>query len=808
MDRFRQDLRYAIRTLLKSPLFAVTVVLTLGVGIGANTAIFSFVDTMLLRPLPYPEPDDIVVVWQDFGSTGGPQQEWFTPPDYADLASQPTTLAAVSTIAGWNPNLTGVEQAKRLTGLAVSPGYFTIAGVAPAMGRSFTAGEVAAGATDVVVISDDLWRTTFGADPSIIGSSVQLMGSQYTVVGVMPRGFEPPFQPADVWRPYSEAFFGAGCTGSRGCYVTQVLARVRPEVTLEQARSEMAVFSRGLREADPGEKAGVEIRLVRLHDQIAGPVEPMLVALLASVGLLLLIACVNVANLLIARAAGREREVAVRAAIGASRGRLIRQLMTESVIVGLAGGAAGLLIAYWGVDVLVAMSPPGAPRLSAVGVDPRALGFASALSLCVGLVFGLVPALHLSRVKLSLSLKESGGARGGRSRTRMRNVLVAAEVAIALMLLAGAGLMVRNLVGLNAVDPGFEPRRAAAVQLLLPQAGYAGTEQVNAFIDGLVDRLEGHPSVSAAGAVSILPMTGTTSDTGFRIEGRPLTDGRGSPATDYRSATPGYLEAAGLRLLRGRWLTAADRAGAPEVVVINESFAERFYPNEDPIGRRISYRGEDGPWSTIVGTIADVYHRGLDQPTRPEMYMSHLQLPARSMYVVMRTSAADASALIAQVRSEVNALDPDLPLAGQTTLEDLVGQSIAIPKLFVAFFGFFAFVALLLAAVGIYGVTAQAVGQRAQEIGIRMALGADARGVVMRIVGQAMLVALTGLAIGLAAALALAGRMRGLLFELSPTDPATFATIATILAVVALIAAWVPARRAASVEPMKALRTE
>jgi predicted permease len=808
VDHFRQDIRYALRTWVRNPLFAITIVLTLGLGIGANTAIFSFVDTMLLRPLPYPDPDDVVVVWQDFSATGGPEQEWFTPPDYADLVAQAGTLEAVSTIAGWNPNLTGVEQAQRLSGLAVSPGYFTIAGTAPVLGRAFTDAESAAGAA-VAVISDGLWRTTFGADPDILGSTIQLMGSPWTVVGVMPPEFEPPFQQADIWRPFTRDFFGPGCMESRACYVTQVLARLHQAVSIEQARMELAVFSAGLRESDPGEKAGVEVRIVPLREQLAGPVGPPLLALLGAVGLVLLIACVNVANLLLAKAARREREVAVRTAIGASRGTLFRQLLTESVLVGLAGGAAGVLVAFWGVDVLVAMSPPVAPRLAEVGVDLRGLGMAFTLSLATGLLFGLAPALHLSRVDVHESLKETSGGGGSRQRSRLRNILVAAEVAIAIMLLAGAGLMARSLLRLQAVDPGFDPSHAAAVQLLVPQASYAESDEANALYDALIGRLSSYPTVSAAGAVSILPMAGFTSDTGFLIEGRPLPPERAAqPVADYRSATPGYLEAAGLRLLRGRWLEASDRAGVGEVIVINESFARRYWPNEDAIGKRVSYRGPEGPYSTVVGIVADVRHRGLDQPTRPEMYMSYLQLPARQMYVVARTRESDAATVVAQIRSIVNDLDRDLPLAGQTTLDGLVGQSVAVPRLFVAFFGFFAFVALLLAAVGIYGVTAHAVSRRSREIGIRIALGADARRVVAWIVGQSMIVTLSGLAFGMLAALALAGSIGDLLFELSPTDPLTFATVAAILAAVALLASWVPARRAARLQPMTSLRSE
>ena len=804
VDRIRQDMRQALRSLMRSPFFAATIVLTLGLGIGANTAIFSFVDAMLLRSLPYPRPDDIVTVWEDFSSTGGPEREWFTPPDYEDLATQNRTLEAVTPVMGWNPNLTGVNEPVTLSGLMVSSGYFAVAGISPAMGRGFDASDEREG-SKVVVLADGLWQRAFGGNRDILGSTIQLNGEAFTVIGVMPAGFEAPFQPAEIFRPYDRTLLG-NC--GRGCYVMQMMARVRPGVTAEQAAADIAAIGRGILESAPAEKKGLVLRSIPLHEQIAGPYRPALAALFGAVGLLLLIACVNIASLLVARAATREREMAVRRAIGASRPALLRQLLTESLMLGAVGAAAGLMLAYWGVEALVRLTPPDAPRLAAVTVNGRALAFGTTLSLITGLLFGLVPAFHLSGIDVAGSLRESGGLRSTASRRRLRSVLVGVEVAIAMMLLVGAGLMGRSFMRLQAVDPGFEPENAAAVQLALPRARYEATAQSNEFYAQLTGRLEDRAGVVAAGAVSILPMSGNNTDTNFTIEGRPVAESRQTtPVADYRSVTPGYLAASGMRLLRGRWITEADREGAPDVVVVNETLAKRYWPNEDAIGKRINYRSPDNAPSTIVGIVGDIHHTGLDQPVRPEMYLSNPQSPSRRMWVVVRTEG-EAVSVLPEIRAAVRRLDSEQPIATQTTLSDIVSQSVAMPRLFVTFFGFFASVALLLAAVGIYGVTANAVMQRTQEIGIRIALGASARTVVASILGHAMLVAGAGLAVGICGALLLSGALRRLLFDLSPTDPLTFATIAVILAAVVLLASWTPARRAATVDPMKALRVE
>ncbi len=805
MDSIRQDLRYAMRALFRARLFTITVMLTLGLGIGANTAIFSFIDALLLRALPYPDADRLVMVWQDFGATGGPVQEWFTPPDYEELVQQSTTLAGASPLLGWGPNLTGTGEPERLSGQIVSTDFFDMVGVPPVLGRGFVAGD-AEGEGRVVVVSDGFWQRRFGGDRGVLGRTLLLNGLEYEVVGVMPADFRTPFGgPTDVWRPYTRSIFSAGC--GRGCYVMQVLARVESAFTVDQARADIGAIGAAIARAFPAEKRDMRFTVIPLREQLAGPTKPALYALLAAVGMMLLIACVNIANLLLARAGGREREVAVRTAMGASRKAVLRQLLTESIVLGLAGGVAGLLLAFWGVDLLIAMSPTGTPRLDEVAVNGTALMFALGLSVVTGLLFGLMPALQLSRVDVAASLKEAGGLREGIERRRATHALVVAEIAITLTLLTGAGLLTRSFARLVAVDPGFRPEHTLVVRLQLPDASYPEAAQVNAFWDQLIERIGAHPQVVAAAATSVLPLSGFNSDVSFVIEGRPVGQGRDNPAANYRSVTPGLFDALGMRLLRGRGLTAQDREGAPAVVVINQSMADRFWPGTDPIGARISTRSSSGPWVTVVGVVADVHHDGLDLPVRPEMYLPHRQLTDGGMTLVVRTRD-DAPGILPIVRAEVRTLDANLPLSAPTTLEELVAQSVAIPRLYVSFFGFFAFVALLLAGVGIFGVTAHAVGRRTQEIGIRIALGARSHDVVAIVLRQTMVVTTLGLVLGLALGLALSRTIRTLLFRTDPSDPVTFLVIMLVFASVAFTASVLPALRATRVDPAEALRRE
>ncbi len=807
MDGLRQDLRHAWRMMRRSPGFTLTVLLTLGIGIGANTAIFSFVDTLLLRPLPYPDSDRMVMVWQDFTATRGPEREWFTPPDLRDLRERVSTLEAITPLVGWGSSLTGVGEPEQLTGVTVAAGWFAVTRVQPALGRPFVDDDER-GDGRIVVLSHGLWQRRFGGDAGIIGRTIRLNDEEHEVVGVMPPAFRPPLQPAELWRPFTTSTFSQGCNNSRGCYVLRVMARLRDDVGAGALRTELDALAAAIREDAPGEKAGLRFVAIPLHEQLAGPVKPALLALLGAVGLLLLIACINIANLLLARSVAREREVAVRTAIGARRPAILRQLLVESTLLGLAGGALGALVSLWGVIALKAMSPPGTPRLDEVAVDGRILLFAMALAAVTGVVFGLAPALQLSRTDLTRALREATGNRASTARHNLRSALVVGEIALALTLLAGAGLLMRSFVRLQAVDPGFRTENTLAIALAFPSSRYPDAERRLDAANTLVQRLAANNAVLAVGATSILPLGGSDNDTGFLIEGRPMPRDRSeAPVAWYRRISPGYFDAIGMRLLRGRGFTELDREGAPLVGIINETLARRYWPEGDPIGARISDESPDGPWITIVGIVADARQNGPDQPARGELFLPLAQVPSPFVTVVVHT-AGDPRALVPTVRAEVSSIDPMLPLAGVTTMDEALRQATALPRLYLSFFAFFALIALALAAIGIYGVTAYAVAQRTPEIGVRMALGADSRAVLRLVLRQAIILVSAGLLIGTALAIGLSRLLANLLFDLSPTDPPTFVAIAIVLAVVGVVASWLPARRATRVDPLRALRTE
>jgi putative ABC transport system permease protein len=806
MDGLRQDIRYALRSMRRSLGFTFTVLLTLGIGIGANTAIFSFVDTMLLRPLPYPQAERMVMLWQDFSASGGPEQEWFTPPDFRDVRDRAGTLAAVTALVNWAPSLTGGGEPERLTGAFVGAGWFEVTGVRPGIGRGFDEADER-GDGRVVVLSRGLWERRFGADPSIVGRSIQLNGEAHEVVGVMPAGFRAPFlQGAELWRPFTESTFSPGCSQSRGCYVMRVMGRLSGGVAPEQVQAELATIAAAIREEDPEGKTGLQLTAVGMQEQLVSPVRPALLALLGAVGLLLLIACVNIANLLLARSAAREREVAVRTAVGARRPAILRQLLVESSVLGLAGGAAGVLLSLWGVQVLRAMSPAGTPRIDEVAVDARILAFAFGLSLLTGLLFGLAPALQLARTDLTRALREAAGPRSGGARRRMRSILVVAQLAIALTLLAGAGLLIRSFLHLQAVDPGFNPDNVLVVNLAFPASRYPDATRTAAAIAELTDRLATRQGVVAAGASTIVPLVaGGDSDISFIIDGQPPPRDRTSaPVAWYRQVTPGYFDAMEMRLLRGRGIEPTDHADALRVAVVNETLARRWWPEGNVLGSRIA-TSLDGPRITIVGVVADVRHTGPAQDTRGELFLPLAQQPARSAAIVVRATG-DPLDIVPAVRAIVREVDADLPLSGIGTMQQAMRQAVAMPRLYLSFFTFFAAVALVLAAIGIYGVTSYAVTQRTAEIGVRMALGANAADVQRLVLRRALLLVSIGLATGTALALALSRLLAGLLFNLSPTDPATFIVIATLLAVVAVVASWLPARRATRVDPLRALR--
>ncbi len=793
------QIRFAIRTLFRAPAFALTVLITLALGIGANTAIFSFARGLVFEPLPYPDSEKLVMVWQDHTRTGGPAQEWFTPPDFEDLEAAGSLTSSI--IMNWAPTLTGSGEPERLTGVSVSSVFFDVVGVRPVLGRGFAPEENAARGDRVIVISDGLWRRRFGADPGAIGRTILLNDEPHTIIGIMPRDFVPPFiGNAELWRPLR--IDPANC--GRACYVMRILGRVNGDVPVERAAAEVAAIGNRVASEYP-EKEGVSWSVVGLRDQLAQPVRTALLVLLGAVGFVLLIACVNVANLLLARGAGRQREVAIRAALGAGRSSLVRQFLTEALVIAAAGGVLGLFIALWGVDLLRAISPPS-PRLAEVDVDGVVLAFAAALTLVTGIAFGLLPALHATRGDLASTLKE-GGTRSVTARQRLRPALIVAEFAIALVLLAGAGLMLRSFERLQAVDPGFRPDGALVAALSLPSARYEQPASVQQFYDDLLARIAAQPDVSAAGTSPILPMgPGGDQDISFMIDGAPPPRPGEAPTAWYRQVTPGYFEAVGMRLLRGRAIEATDDADAPPVVVVNQTLANRYWPSENPIGKRLR-PNDEGPWWTVVGIVADVHQRGLDEAPVNEIFLPAALAPARATNVVVRTTGDPLLAAPA-LRAAVAELDPQLPVSNVGTLEAMVSASLSQPKLQTLLFGVFAALALTLAAIGIYGVTAYSVSSRTQEIGVRMALGARAGTVIGMVVRGAMTLAGLGIAIGLTAAALLAPQLESLLYQLSPGDPVTYAAVIGILALVGLAAALVPALRAARMDPVSALRAE
>jgi putative ABC transport system permease protein len=806
MDTLLQDIRYSVRTLLKSPGFAAVAVIALALGIGANSAIFSAVNAVLLRPLPYKDASRLVMIWQDHRARGGPEREWASPSNFYDWRDHNQVFDHVAALVGWGPTLTGQGEPEDLVGAAVSDDTFSMLGVQPSLGRTFRPDEDQPGAEKVVVLSDKLWRRRFGADESLIGKPIILGGDSYTVVGVMPAKFKfPIIGDAELWRTLRPAL-GKGC--GRGCVVLRVIAQLKPGVTIEDARLDMNALASNLAQQYPEADSGIGITLVGLQEQIVGDTKPVLLVLLGAVAFVLLIACANVANLLLARASSREKEIAIRTALGARRLRLIRQLLTESLLLALIGSSVGLLLAVWMVDLLVAFSPPGAPRVDEIKIDGSVLLFTFGVAVLTGLLFGLIPAVRSSKPDLNQSLKEGKGSGTSASRRSVRSALVVAEVALALMLLIGAGLLMKSFVNLIRVDPGFNAGNVIVASVGLPRTRYPEPNRIITFYDTLLERIKSLPGVQAAGAVSSLPLGGGGTDQDFRIEGLPEPKPGEEPVAWYSSVTPDYFQTLGVKLIKGRLFTEDDRAGAPPVVVISESMSKRYFSGEEPLGKRIGTGGGDKiVWHEIVGVTADVKHFGLGVEARPSMYLPLAQAPARGMAVAVRTTS-DATSIAAVLRSEVAAIDKDLAVSSVRSMQDIVGESVAEPRLTVWLLGIFAAVAMLLSAIGIYGVMSYSVTQRTREIGLRMALGAQASDVLRLVVRQALLLAFVGVAIGLIGAFALTRFMSTLLFEVSASDPATYFVISIILTGVALVASALPARRAIGVDPMVALRYE
>jgi putative ABC transport system permease protein len=797
------DLRYALRQLIKAPSFTAVAILTLALGIGACSAIFSVVNVVLLRPLDYPEPGRIVAIRE----TQLPQFPEFSvsPPNYLDWEKQTKSYEYLAAYGGANVNLTGEGEPQRLVGVKATAHYFDAYGVKPVLGRMLLPEEDAQGKNHVVVLSYPFWQRVFGGGRDVVGRAIQLNGEPYIVVGVAPAGFGLTSK-VDVWMPMA---FKPDETANdaRGGHYINVLGRLKPSVTVAQARAELEVIASQLAKQYPDSNKGWGIFMMTLQDYSVRDVKPVLYTLLGAVGCVLLIACANLANLLLARATARHREISIRAALGASRARLVRQLLTESVVLSLCGGAAGLLLARWGLDALLALAPTSLPRITEIHLDSGVLLFSLALSVITGLVFGIAPAWLAARADVNEALKQgTRGSTEGGARGRLRSALVVIEVTFALMLLGGAGLLARSFMQLAQVDPGFIPENATLLRLSLPQKKYAMPEQQTAFANALLDRVKALPGVHAAGLTHSMPLVGDYV-LGFNIEGRPAIDPSDLPSTNYYAVTPDYFRAMGIRLVRGRVFTPQDDAKAPRVAIINETMARQHFANEDPIGKRINITNGPDTWREIVGIVGDINQYGVDKATSAQSYEPFAQVPFSSINVVIRTSGPSA-ALLGAIRPTVYAVDKDQPIGAIRPLEEIVADSIARQRFAVTLLTVFSLVALVIAAVGIYGVMAYSVVQRTGEFGIRMALGAQQRDVLRLVLVQGGKLVGLGLIIGLAATLAASRAMGSMLFNTSAQDPLTLATITVLLGAVALIACLLPANRATKVNPIEALRTE
>ena len=810
MDTLLQDLRFALRGLLRRPGFTAAVVATLALGLGANAAIFSVVNAVLLRPLPYADPDRLVMVWgryPDFGRTGT------SLPDFTDWQRGTVgsfgSFEQLAAMHGTAFNLTGLGEPEQLRGDRVSANFFTTLGVRPALGRGFLPEEDRTGGDDdVVVLSHGFWERRFGGDPKVVGREVQLSGRPYTIVGVAPKGFRF-LREVDVWAP-ARMDTAAMMERRRSEYLT-VFGRLKRDVPLERARADLATVLRRVAEEYPETNSQLRSEVISMKEDLVGNVRPALLVFSGAVGLVLLIACANVANLLLARAAAREREVAVRVALGAARGRLVRQLLTESVLIALLGAAVGLVVAVWAVSALRAGSPEGLlPRLAEVRIDPSVVAFSLALAVATGLLFGLAPAMRLAGGGLHDALKE--GARGGSSggATRFRNGLVLGEVAVAVVLLVGAGLLVRSFERLNRVDPGFNPRGVLTYGVVLPRAKYDSIATVPPVFTRLLERTRSIPGVQAAALSNTLPMGGSGYVT-FYIEGRPQTaDGQVTEDVQPFSVTPDYFRVLGIPLRRGRLIEPQDVDGAPRVAVINEEMHRRYFGDRDPIGARVTFGDPEdtaSTWFTVVGVVGNVAQEGLTAKPYAQLYRPLFQVPQRGVWMSVRT-AGEPMAVASATRAALKAVDPDVPANEVRTMEDRIAENIAQPRVSVALLGSFSGVALLLAAIGIYGVVSYTVAQRTREIGIRMALGARREGVLRLVIGQGLAPVAAGVAVGLALALAATRLMSSLLYGVSATDPLTFGAVALFLGAVALVATYIPARRATRVDPLVALRYE
>ena len=833
MQKLLLDLRYAIRTMLKRPGFTLIVVMTLALGIGGSTAIFTVVDAGLLRGLPYKSSENLYHIWESTPQKEFAQRE-FSYPDYQDY-QQNQVFEGIAAYTGGGGIMSGRGEPERVFAPAASGNFFSLLGVDPFLGRTFQPGEDKQGAPRVLVLTYGMWQRRFGGDPNIVGQALTINGDSYTVVGVLPASFQFALRNADLWRPYQPT---DNQLTRRFMHGTNLIGRLKPGISAAQAQSELSVIAKRIEQEHNQSHAGTGVKLVPLQEQLVGQVRPILLVLLAAVGFVLLIACANVASLLLTRALARQKEVAIRAALGANRWRVIRQLLTESLLLSLAGGIVGLLIAYWGVDALVATLPESQlnalPFLKSLRIDSTILAFSFGLSLLTGIVFGLAPAIQSSRPDLNEVLKEGGRTSAAGARHRLRSVLVTTEVALAVVLLVGAGLMMKSLLKLLQSNIGFNPQNVLTMTVAVPPTKYDDGNKQVAFYDQLRDRVQSLPGVSGSGTVNVLPLQGGNT-TRFYIDGDPIPPPGQEIEANIRTVDETYFQTLGVPILAGRAFDERDgeaqrqaaqaqalaqtqaQAGGqtlapipiPGVVIIGKTLADKVFAGRDPVGRRLAFNSFPGQTDLVIGVVGDVKIGGLDEAIRPVIYYPFRRFPGVGTNLMVRTSA-EPTALASAIRNETRLLEPDVALFNVRSMEEVVGDSPAafmrrFPALLIAIF---AGVALLLASIGIYGVVSYSVSQQTHYIGIRMALGAQTSDILKMVLKQGLTLALAGMAIGAVAALGLMRLLRTLLYEVQTTDVATFAVVLGTLFVVTLLACYIPARRATKVDPLVALRYE
>lgn len=805
MHTLLSDLRYGVRQLLRSPAFTALAVVTLALGIGATTAVYSVVSPVLLRPLPYPHPERIVTLWEVGDGAEESNTGYAT---FLDVRQQTASFDALAAMSSWQPTLQGGAEAERLDGQRVTREFFSVLGVRPELGRDFTVGENVRGQHYAVILSHGIWQRRFGGDSSLVGRPITLNGIAYTVVGIMPKRFESLLSPtAQLWAPLAyETSLRWAC---RTCRHLRMVGRLKEGVDVARADRELDLISARLVAQHPTDYANSGMGVVPLRTKLTREVRPALLAVLGAVGFVLLIACANVSSLLLGRAMQREGEFAIRGALGAGRQRVVRQLLTESVLLGVLGGLGGVLLAWWGVKALVALGPASLPRLQAIGIDVGVLGFTAAVSVTAGLLFGLIPALATARPDLFTALRPGGRHTGQKSRRAARAVLVMSEVALALMLLVGAGLLMRSLHRLLDVDPGFEPAQLLTLEVQTTGPRYEDDDAVRSFFVRAAEAIVAVPGVERAGWTSQLPLGGNFDRYGVVIEGKPLANPADAPSADRYAITPGYLEAMRIPLKRGRTITPADARGQSGVVLINEMFAKQDWPGGDALGARVRLGGPDAPWRTVVGIVGDVSHTSLDETRAPQVYLPEAQwLGADGAMVLAARTRGDPAATAAAVREAIRSVDRDLPILRVATMEQVVATTADQRRFAFILFEGFALVALLLAGAGIYGVLAGSVTARTRELGIRSALGASRGGLLKLVIRQGLALTAAGMTAGVLGALLLTRFLRGLLFGVGAQDPLTFLGVVAILALVALAACLAPALRATRVSPLEALRSE